>query len=42
MPIRNLTKADILPSLIRLSEVAQKENVVLEVFLYLGALKLLP
>jgi hypothetical protein len=41
MPIRNLTKADILAGLTRLSELAQKEGVVLEVSLYGGALMML-
>jgi hypothetical protein len=41
MSIRNLTKADILIGLTRLSELAQEENVVLEVSLYGGALMLL-
>jgi hypothetical protein len=41
MPIRNLTKADILAGLTRLSELARKENIVLEMSLYGGALMLL-
>ena len=41
MPIRNLTKADILAGLTRLSELAEKENVTLEISLYGGALMLL-
>jgi hypothetical protein len=41
MPIKNLTKADILAGLSRLSELAQKENVLLEISLYGGALMLL-
>ncbi len=36
MPLRNLTKADIVIGLTRLSELAQAENVVLEVSLYGG------
>jgi hypothetical protein len=39
--MKNLTKADILAGLTRLSELAQKENVVLEISLYGGALMLL-
>jgi hypothetical protein len=41
MPIKILTKADILAGLTRLSELAQKENIVLEISLYGGALMLL-
>ncbi len=41
MPLKNLTKADILAGLTRLSELAQKENVILEVSLYGGALMML-
>jgi hypothetical protein len=41
MPLKNLTKTDILAGLTRLSELAQKENIVLEVSLYGGALMLL-
>jgi hypothetical protein len=41
MPLKNLTKADILAGLTRLSELAQKENVLLEISLYGGALMLL-
>ncbi len=41
MPLKNLTKADILAGLTRLSELAQKENVILEISLYGGALMLL-
>jgi hypothetical protein len=41
MPIKNLTKADIMKGLTRLSELAQKENIVLEISLYGGALMLL-
>jgi hypothetical protein len=41
MPLKNLTKGDILTGLTRLSELAQEENVVLEVSLYGGALMLL-
>jgi hypothetical protein len=39
--MKNLTKADILTGLTRLSELAQKENIVLEISLYDGALMLL-
>ena len=41
MPIKNLTKADILAGLTRLSELAGKEDVILEISLYGGALMLL-
>jgi hypothetical protein len=41
MPIKNLTKADILAGLTRLSKLAQREDVLLEVSLYGGALMLL-
>jgi hypothetical protein len=41
MPMKNLTKADILAALTRLSELAQKENTILEISLYGGALMLL-
>ena len=41
MPLKNLTKADILAGLTRLSKLAQRENVLLEVSLYGGALMLL-
>jgi hypothetical protein len=41
MPLKNLTKADILAGLTRLSELAQRENVLLEISLYGGALMLL-
>jgi hypothetical protein len=41
MPMMNLTKADIIAGLTRLSELAQKENIILEVSLYGGALMLL-
>jgi hypothetical protein len=37
MPLKNLTKADILAGLTRLSELAHKENIVLEISLYGGA-----
>jgi hypothetical protein len=41
MPLKNLTKKDILAGLGRLSELAQKENVILEMSIYGGALMLL-
>jgi hypothetical protein len=41
MPIKKLTKGDILAGLTRLSEFAQKEGVTLEVSLYGGALMML-
>jgi hypothetical protein len=41
MPLLNLTKAEIMAGLTRLSELAQKEEVTLEVSLYGGALMLL-
>src|ERR1700690_3029804 len=41
MPIKNLTKADIMAGLTRLSELAQRENIILEISLYGGALMLL-
>lgn len=41
MPLKNLTKGDILAGLTRLSELAQKEDVTLEVSLYGGALMML-
>ena len=41
MPIKNLTKADIIAGLTRLSELAQNEEIVLEVAIYGGALMLL-
>ena len=41
MPLKNLTKEDILAGLTRLSELAQKENVTLEVSIYGGALMML-
>lgn len=41
MPLKNLTKAEILAGLTRLSELAQKEDVTLEVSLYGGALMML-
>jgi hypothetical protein len=41
MPLKNLTKDDILMGLTRLSELAQKEDVILEMSLYGGALMLL-
>lgn len=41
MPFSNLTKADILAGLTRLSELAQKEAITLEVSLYGGAVMML-
>src|SRR5688572_17998258 len=41
MPLRNLTKAEILAALTRLSELAASEGVRLEMSLYGGALMLL-
>jgi hypothetical protein len=41
MPLKNLTKEEILAGLTRLSELAQKEDVTLEVSLYGGALMML-
>lgn len=41
MPLKNLTKEEILAGLARLSELAEKENVTLEVSLYGGALMML-
>lgn len=41
IPIKILTKADILAGLTRLSELAQRENIILEISLYAGTLMLL-
>jgi len=41
MPRENLTKADILAGLTRLSELSQQENITLEMSVYGGALMIL-